>query len=198
MVRQVPLTFRLRSVFLLLATVAAFVLGWVAARAVPRGLLVSEKNTVVVPLAREVREVRTESKPEPVSQGGAVAGEKKQDESPEFLSLGEVSAGSERSVSDEYVDIRNPNGASVPLDGWSLKKVDGKGRESTLVTPARFRGVVVPSGGVVRVANANAELAAQVRWPASYGLAYEANGVVLRRPDGTVADAVRWEVLTAR
>lgn len=106
-----------------------------------------------------------------------------------------VMAGSEKSASDEYVELLNMEDAQVDLTGWVLRRIDAAGKESSLVSAARFEGILIEAEDAIRVANNDGDTSADVLWPSSYGLPYKNAGVILYRSDGSVADAVRWDEL---
>lgn len=172
----------------------SFTVGWFSAKLLPTSLLkLREDPVLVIDLTRggggaTSRQENLNYKKEALP----VAHEKT---SLEVISISKVVAGSEQSTKDEYIDLFNSNDYGIFLDGWSIKKVSASGEESTLVTSKRFNGISIPPHGTIRAANADAAVEAIIRWPASYGISNENNGIVLYRPDGTVSDAVRWATL---
>lgn len=111
------------------------------------------------------------------------------------LLVNEVMAGMEGNGDYEFVELYNPGGAPVDLTGWTVKKRTSTGSESTLVTASRLEGKRVPAGGYFLLASEvgyTGAVAADVRWPKSYTLAYTNNAVILYNAAGEKVDEVAW------
>lgn len=99
----------------------------------------------------------------------------------------------------EYIELYNPNKFSVSLNGWSIKKINKNGeiQKTTIVTPQRFKGVIIKPFSYLLLANesivGDALIQSDVIYPSSsaYGLTFN-NGLVLLNDNNQIVDKVCW------
>ncbi len=114
--------------------------------------------------------------------------------------ISEVMAGSEGNASDEFVELYNPGDTATDLTGWCVKKRTSTGSESTLVASSRFEGISIAPRRYLLLANDagyRGAITPDIRWPASYTLAYSSNAVVLYRGCTERADEAAWAEIPA-
>jgi hypothetical protein len=103
--------------------------------------------------------------------------------------INEVQTGGPNGASDEFVEVFNPCGRAVDLDGGRLAYRSSDGVAD--VTLLRFAGVKLAPGGFLVCAGAKFGGNAALRFNAG-GLAANGGGVALRDGAGSVLDAVGW------
>jgi len=110
-------------------------------------------------------------------------------------------AGMDGATDYEFVELYNADEHAVDLTGWYVKKRSSAGKESSLVSAnaadpsASLEGKTIETGHYLLLANSNGytgAVAADVRWPKSYTLAYTNNAVVLYNAAGEKVDEVAW------
>lgn len=115
--------------------------------------------------------------------------------------ISEVMAGMDGATDYEFVELYNADEHAVDLTGWYVKKRSSAGKESSLVSAnaadpsASLEGKTIETGHYLLLANSNGytgAVAADVRWPKSYTLAYTNNAVVLYNAAGEKVDEVAW------
>ncbi len=90
---------------------------------------------------------------------------------------------------DEFVELYNPNSASVDLTGWYVKRKSSSGNEYSLVSAGNLSGKTIPAKGYFLLAHPDysGSVAADVTWPSSYAVSAD-NTVILYKSDGSVSD----------
>jgi hypothetical protein len=116
---------------------------------------------------------------------------------PTFLRvlINEVSAGTENSGDDEFIELYNPGDGLVPLTGWSIKKKTAGGSESSLVSAARLEGKVIPPLGFFLIAHDEGYRGSgtvHATWAKSNNLAAKNNAIALYDASSTLIDQVSW------
>ena len=106
------------------------------------------------------------------------------------LVVAEVMTGG-ASASDEYVEIANSGSATVDLGGLEVVYVTASGATTTRKAVFASPLSLAPRSHLL-VANAAGIYASLADATYSGGLAADGGAVALRRPDGTVVDAVGW------
>ena len=118
----------------------------------------------------------------------------------EKVLISEIMAGAEGNSDYEFIELYNAGSQTADMTGWAIKKKSSGGKESTLVVSSRFKGVIVPAGGYLLLANGSGytgAVSADLLWPSSYTLAYVNNGITLYNQNGEVADAINWSEIPA-
>lgn len=113
------------------------------------------------------------------------------------LVITEVMAGSDVSADYEFIELYNPTGAVIDLTGWTVKKRNSNGVESTLVVASRLADKNIPPGRhflLARDGGYSGIVVPDVLWPtsSSYLLAYTGNAVMLYDALGNKVDEVAW------
>lgn len=110
--------------------------------------------------------------------------------------ISEVMVGSDLGGGDdEFIELYNPNDATVNLTGYEIKKRASTGSLSSLVTPSRFKDVIIPAKKHLLITHDGAYKGAvegDIVFPASYSLAYTKNAVVLYDANGTLIHEASW------
>lgn len=110
--------------------------------------------------------------------------------------ISEVLPGIAGDADFEFVELYNDSDASVPLDGWSMKKRSSTGNESSFIAKNRFAGKIIGAHTHLLIGNEkgyNGTPAADMIWPGSYTLAQSKNALVLLDADGVRIDECAWE-----
>jgi len=109
--------------------------------------------------------------------------------------VSEIMAGMDGNANYEFIELYNPGISSVDLTGWSIKKRNSSGTESSFVVSSRLEGKIIPSGKYFLIVNDGGytgSVSADVSWPSSYTLAYTNNAIILYNAQGGVAEEVSW------
>lgn len=118
--------------------------------------------------------------------------------SPETLLIGLITVGIKGNSNDSFIELYNPGSAPVNLTGWSVKKKNSTGAESTLISASRLSGKIVPAAKYFLLADQTGYIGTvspDVVWPSSYQLAYKNNAVTVYNKNGRALDTAAWSEL---
>ncbi len=109
--------------------------------------------------------------------------------------ISEISAGTDASAEDEFVELYNPTDAAVDLVGWSLKKKTASGAETNLVSKAAFSGIIAPKSFflIAHQKYSGAKTADLIYSANSQNLAYASNTAVIYNANDQTVDEVVWD-----
>lgn len=111
------------------------------------------------------------------------------------IQITEVTAGTEVSSDDEFIELYNPNSVAIDLSDYSIKKKTSSGSESTLVSSARLQGKSIPAGKHFLISHDEGyagSVTPDATWAKSNSLAYTNNAVILYSATGAKVSEVSW------
>ncbi|MEA1926459.1 MAG: lamin tail domain-containing protein [Patescibacteria group bacterium] len=109
------------------------------------------------------------------------------------LVINEIMLGDGKSSKNEFIELYNFSNKKIDLDGFSLKKRTKSGRESNLVSSAKFSGSIQARGFfVIAHPNYAEAINADLRYSgASYSISRN-NSIFLRNSDKETIDVLGW------
>lgn len=114
------------------------------------------------------------------------------------VQITEVTAGTELSSDDEYIELYNPNSVAIDISSYSIKKRTASGNESSLVSASRLIGKSIPAGRHFLIAHDSGyrgSVVSDATWAKSNDLAYANNTVILYNGSGVKITEVSWTKL---
>ncbi len=109
--------------------------------------------------------------------------------------ISEIMVGKDENAGYEFVEIYNAGASPVDLTGWSIKKRNASGNESSLVASSRLEGKIIQPNKYLLLAHDSGydgSVSADVLWPASYSLAYTNNAVIIYNAQVDRKDEAAW------
>lgn len=96
-----------------------------------------------------------------------------------------------------FMELYNAADSPADLSGFSVKRRNTAGKETTFVSSQRFEHASIGPRAYFLVARASSTLAADAYWPTSYNPAKANSSLMLYGPSGQKADEVSWSSVPA-
>lgn len=126
----------------------------------------------------------------PAGQVAGVSTASQSSDNNSIILISEVQLASDASSKEEFVELFNPSGSSVALNGWYLqKKTKSAGDFSTFAPKGLFENITISARGFLVLAHSESGISAKIR--TDYGLA-DNNTLVLKDPEGEIVDELGW------
>lgn len=111
--------------------------------------------------------------------------------------ISEIMVGVDKNANYEFIELYNPTPNIIDLTGWSIKKKNSGGGESTLISSSRFENKIILPNQYFLLANEGGygpavSPQADVLWPKSYTLSNKNNAIILYNSSEKGIEEISW------